>query len=312
VLALVFAAVAGMNDGASVLSMALRAPSVAPGLAVLAIVAAVVMAPFVVGTEVATTLAARLVDFGAETSSGPMLAALAAAVAVVAVLARRGLPTSVALALVGGVVGAGVGYGLPVEPRTIGLVLAVAAASPVVGGVFGWGLARLTVLMSEVSGHAPSPRRVHLAGFGLLAFAYGANGGQKMLAVVTLGLGVREATVAAHAGRSLLAGGAFAVGLLLGLRRVAGSLGTGVMVVRATHAANTEVAAATAVLASTALGAPVSLTQVTAAALVGSGVSERRQIRWDHAGRIAAAWALTLPAALVLGAAGGWLATLRQ
>lgn len=306
--ALAFAVVAGMNDGGTVLAMALRAPSVRPWAAMMTAVAGVAVAPLLVGTGVATTLARRLVDFGAADSRGALLAALLSAVAVVAVLASRGLPTSVALALVGGIVGAGLGFGLGVNGRAVVVVLLVAAASPMLGGVAGWGLARLTLLVYELFGRVPSPRWLHRTGFGLLALAYGSNGGQKMLAVISLGLGAGTAVHADPAHLALVAT-AFAVGALLGRRRLAGSLGTGVMVVRATHAANTEVAAAAAVLTATGLGAPVSLTQTTAGALVGAGLSDHRQIRWGRAAAIAAAWLLTLPTTVALAALAGVLAT---
>lgn len=53
-----------------------------------------------------------------------------AAVGVVAVLSRLGIPTSLTLALVGGLTGAGLGFGLPVLWSSVWFVLAMAAIAP--------------------------------------------------------------------------------------------------------------------------------------------------------------------------------------
>lgn len=308
--ALGFVFICGMNDGATVIAIALRAPSVPPWTALVILSGAVAVAPLLVGTSVATTLAADLVRFDAAGSDrAAVFAALVVATMVVAVLAHHGLPTSVAMALVGGLVGAGIGTGRAPDWPTLGLVLAVAAASPLAGGAVAWALSRVSLLAFEGLRVPPRLRVAQPAAFGMLSFAYGANGGQKMLAVTALGLGFEGTSVDPRPGALLLVTAAFTVGLLVSLRRIARSVGSGVMAVRATHAVNSELAAAVAVLGSTAFAVPVSVTQTTTGALVGSGMSERRQIRWAHAASIAVAWLLTLPSAVVLGAGGAWLTT---
>ncbi|HVL99017.1 MAG TPA: inorganic phosphate transporter, partial [Egibacteraceae bacterium] len=55
---------------------------------------------------------------------------------------------------------------------------------------------------------------------------------------------------------------------------------------------------------SAAVGAPVSMTQSVAAALVGAGMSYgHRRVRWRAVGRLGLAWLLTLPASAALAAA---------
>jgi PiT family inorganic phosphate transporter len=54
----------------------------------------------------------------------------------------------------------------------------------------------------------------------------------------------------------------------------------------------------------TALGAPVSTTQVVSTAIMGAGAAERiNQVRWNVAVDILWAWVLTIPATALLGAA---------
>ena len=101
----------------------------------------------------------------------------------------------------------------------------------------------------------------------------------------------------------------FAVGVALGLPRVARGLGNGVLAVRPFHAVAAELAAASAVLGTAAIGIPVSMTQSVAGGLVGVGVSQGyRRVRWLEAARIGAAWLITLPASVLLAATIAYLA----
>ena len=99
---------------------------------------------------------------------------------------------------------------------------------------------------------------------------------------------------------------AFALGATLGLPRVVRTVGNGILNVRPTHAVTAEMSAALAVLGSSALGAPVSMTQAVSGGLLGAGVRESyRRIRWKVVRNLVAAWLITLPASAALGALAG-------
>jgi PiT family inorganic phosphate transporter len=67
-----------------------------------------------------------------------------------------------------------------------------------------------------------------------------------------------------------------------------------------------ESAGASILLAASYYGFPLSTTQVVSGAVVGSGIGKRlASVHWDVFGRIAGAWALTLPAAGLV-AFGAW------
>ena len=88
---------------------------------------------------------------------------------------------------------------------------------------------------------------------------------------------------------------------------MAGTLATGVLIARPFHVVSAELSAGVAVLGSTALGAPVSMTQSVTGGLVGSGASEGlTRIRWKIALRVGVAWVVTLPAATAIAVAVGW------
>jgi len=95
----------------------------------------------------------------------------------------------------------------------------------------------------------------------------------------------------------------FGCGALLGLPKAAASLGEGIVPMRPLSAVTAELSAAVAVLGSAALGFPVSMTQSVAGGLFGAGLGQgMRRVRWGQAGRIGAAWVLTLPVSVAAAA----------
>lgn len=318
-LACLFAVVAGANDGSAVLTTALRLPGFKPAAAIGLLVAALVAGPVVLfPTSVASTLAHQLVAFSASKASAGALVGSAGALAVVFGLARAGLPTSLTVALVGALTGAAVGAGVAVRWLTLVKILAVGLLVPGLCGVVALGAARFswpalsTAVLSNRSDVAARLKRWHRITFSLQCLAYAANGGQKMLAVLTLALGATGApgrAVRDPLWQAVALAALFSAGVLMSFRKVAANLGRSVLNVRLRHAVVAEACSSVAVLAAGLAGMPLTLSQSLAGALVGVGSSESpRRVRWGEAARLAGAWAFTLPSALALGALGGALA----
>lgn len=304
--AVAFAFVNGFNDGGALLSVGLSVRGHRPLTGLFVAAAAVVVAPLLVGTRVAATLAGRLVSFDGADGELALGIAVVAAVIMTWLLARRGLPTSLTLAVVGAIAGAGVGAGLLVAWNTVVLVLVLAAAAPVAGLVFAWTLTRLVAAWPSPRPLERRVRRWHLAGFSLQCLAYGANDGQKMLAVIAVAAGTASAEGVPVIGSQLaIVAAAFLIGAMVGLPRVARTLGSGVVPSRPHEAVVTEVSSATVVLATGVLGSPVSMTQAISGGLVGSVIDRGfGNVRWRAVVRLGAAWIVTLPSAfLVAGAA---------
>lgn len=309
-----FVASTGANDGGALIGSAVRLRVLAlPWLAGLLVVS-VACVPRLLGTSVATTLAGDLVGFG---GSGPsagggraqavLVAALVAAVGVVVVSARLRAPTSLALAFVGGLAGAGLGAGLPVAWGELGFVLGIAAAAPVLAAALAFAATRaLTAL--------PRPGRRGMRGAGLVAYlvtclAYGANGGQKSLAVLAIAADRPLRPVPADAILLVAGGLLFGFGLVAGMPWTAGALAGELAPARSFEATAASVVAGGVVLGASALGAPVSLTQVIGGSLAGSRLPAGwSRVRWRVAARIVVAWVVTLPAALLVGAVLGGVA----
>lgn len=308
VLAAAFAVINGTNDGGTLVANGLKVSSLRPLTATLLILTGIVIVPFVLGTGVATTLVTRLVAFEGRSGQVGLAAALLAATLVTFLLSRRGLPTSLTLALIGGITGSGLGGGLPISWETVGTVLLMAALAPVVGALIAYGLTWLSAVMPSRFEAGEAVGQAHRIGFTLQCIAYGANDGQKMLAVFAIAAGQASGTVEPTLGLLLTIAGLFFVGLLIGLPRIATVISGGVLSTRPYDSVTAELASATAVLGSAALGAPVSMTQAITGGLV--GVATRTglgRIRWEVVFRVVVAWVLTLPltvaaAALITGA----------
>lgn len=85
------------------------------------------------------------------------------------------------LALIGGLIGAGLAFGLSVGWQAVIVVLAVGVVAPVCAGLIGRLLARVMRWLPSNRHMASAVRWATLSGFGLQSLAYGANDAQKML-----------------------------------------------------------------------------------------------------------------------------------
>ncbi|NRQ35446.1 inorganic phosphate transporter [Nonomuraea sp. NN258] len=287
-----FAIVSGVNDGGALLATGLKLPTVRPATGILTLVVLVALVPLL-SHQVAVTFVTRLATFDGPGSKIAMTVAVISALAVVTWLSSRGRPTSLTLAIVGGLTGAGVGWGLPVSPGSVALVLAFGVAAPIAGGLLAWVLIRALVAITTARGLSSW----HWAAFLLQTVAYAANDGQKMLAVFMIALGFAGAPLP----YTTLVAVLFGIGALYGLPKAGRTLSREIIVSRPAHGVAAELAAGTSVIACAAVGMPVSMTQAIAGGLIGAGVAVGSgRVRWYAAVKIVAAWLFTLPAAALL------------
>ncbi len=302
VVAIVFALVKGLNDGASLVAVTSTGFAIMPLAAVLVLGGALVAGPLLIGTRVATTFAAGLVPAHGSTSRLSFLIAICAAMAVAAFLATRGLPTSLTMAIVGGLAGAGFGSGLPVAWATIGIVAGAGLVAPLLAGLVA------SAILSAL-GRLPRGRRTRSrmrwlkrGSFGLQALAYSANDGQSILAVFAVAVGGTSA-VAVHAPELGVLAVAFCAGTVLGLRRVGPRLTLTLALTGPADDVAAELASTAAAFVARGFGAPVSMTQTMTAGLAGARTrTGLRRVRWEQAARLVTAWAATLPLAALVGA----------
>ena len=309
--AIAFVFLCGANDGGALLVVAVAHRARARVAVLLVLGAAVAAAPALFGLAVARTFTDRLFTDQDGHADLVFLAGVAAATGLVLHLTARGIPTSITLALLGALSGAALGLGAAPAWRQLAVVLAVGVVAPFCGVLVGY---LLGLAARWIPGAASMPARVRLAQ--VLAFtgqclAYAANDGQKMFAVVavattatTTALGYAAAVPAGWI--SLAIGVVFTVGSVVSLRRIGRGATTALVPARPWHVVSAEMASSVAVLGSSLLGMPVSMTQSTAGGLVGAALTQgRTRVRWQFTVPILVAWVVTLPAGFGAGLLAG-------
>lgn len=296
--------VSGANDGATLAATSSRSGALSPLAAVALLSLTAAAAPLVVGTKVATTIAHGLVSFESDGGQLAFLAAVAVTLGVVAVLALRGRPTSLTMALTGAIVGVGVGDGLPTRLTTALGVLVAGIVAPFLSLAVAYALAPFA---RRVLGAGPRTerrgRRLGVLAFAAQSIAYGANDAEKLVAILAVAGGARAGAVRASAGGELAVALCFGLGALVSIRTLAPRLRTGLGRARQDGTLAAVAGATTSVLGGALVGLPLSSTQaVTAALLGGSARLVPWSVRWQAVREIALAWVLTLPLALGVGA----------
>jgi inorganic phosphate transporter, PiT family len=314
--ALMFDFTNGFHDTANAMATSIATGALRPRVAVLLAGGLNLIGAFL-SVQVALTISSGLVD---ETRITPqiILGGLVGAILWNLVTWLLGLPSSSSHALFGGLIGAtAVTAGTSAIHGTtvVGKVLVPLALSPVVAG-----LVALTATALAYRIAALGDRRTVTRGFrsaqvisaSMVALAHGTNDAQKTMGVITLTL-VTAGLLPAHAAPPLwvvvAAGLAIAAGTAMGGWRIIRTLGRRISEIESPQGFAAETASTAVILSAAHLGFALSTTQVTTGAVLGSAAGRPGAVvRWAVAGRMAAVWLLTLPAAALVGAAAAWVA----
>lgn len=295
----------GNATASSIATGALR-PRTAVGLAaVLNVVGAFL------SLEVARTIASGIVEAQAVTLT-VVFAGLVGAIAWNILTWLLGLPSSSSHALIGGVVGAtlaAAGSAAVNGTAIIQKVVVPAVLAPAIAG----GVAILAVkLASRLTAGAPGAasergfKRGQIASASLISLAHGTNDAQKTMGIITLAL-VAHGTIGADAGVPfwvvISAAVAIGAGTYCGGWRIIRTMGSRLTDITPRQGFSSDTSAAAVILTSSHFGFPLSTTHVASGAIMGAGVgAEGARVRWGVAGRLAIAWAVTLPAAALMAA----------
>ncbi len=305
--AIAFSLLSGVNDGGTIVAVGTRTGAVPILFAFSGLATAVVLVPAFFGSGVATTIAHGLVSFETRGGDWAFLAAVSAALLVVFVVSRRGLPTSLTLALTGGIIGAGIGARLPLTWSTIALVLAAGLLGPLAAAAVAFAIAAAARALYG-GGGARSARLVQRVGFALQSTAYAANDAEKLVAFMAIATGASLNPVRVHLPNQIVIGLCFAVGSLLALRRLSTRLTQKTVRAGPADSLSAAFASSAVVLAGSAVGIPVPTTTALTAGLLGASARlAPSRIRLEEVVAIAVVWGVTLPSAALVGAALGLL-----
>jgi PiT family inorganic phosphate transporter len=300
----------GFHDTANAMATSIATGALPPRVAVI-LAGALNFVGALLSLSVAATIANGIVDSGAVTLT-VVFAGLVGGILWNLLTWYLALPSSSSHALIGGVVGAAFIAGGAHAVKFHGLVSKVilpAALAPLAAclvaaiGTYG----AYVITHSIRSGVRDRGFRIgQIGSASLVSIAHGTNDAQKTMGVITLAL-VVNGTLQKGAGTPLWVVLACATSIALGTAsggfRVIRTLGKGLVDIQSPQGFAAETSSTAVILASTHFGYPLSTTHVVTGSVVGSGIGKRlAHVRWSLAGRMAAAWIVTLPAAALVGA----------
>lgn len=333
--ALIFDFLNGFHDSANTVATLIASRAMAPRAALGMAALAHMVGPLLFGTAVAKTVGSEVVDPNSITVT-VILAALLSAILWNIFTWYFGIPSSSSHALIGGIVGAVLVFAGPTVihwgamgvafNHLINLEIGKALAalvfgpveglwkvilalflSPILGLLLGALLMRIVLWMAR--GASPSInatfKRGQIPTSLALALAHGTNDAQKTMGIITMALVTLGFQEQFEVPRwvMLTSAAAIALGTASGGWRIIHTLGGKFFRVRPIHALNSQLASASIIFGASALGGPVSTTQVVSSSIVGVGAAERMSmVRWTVARDIVLAWVLTIPATMALAA----------
>jgi len=308
VLALIYAFLNGYRDTSSVLAGVVASRAIRPRLALYLVAIADFIAPFLFGSAVARSIAAGLVN----TSTISLRAIVIAMIATLGwnIFAWwRGIPSSSTHALIGGLLGAILITAGPHAILISGLlfVLLPLVIGPMIGLILG--ALVMSLLLFALSGATPRVntlfRRIQIITMLVLAMSNSSNDSYKSMGIIALGL-VLTGHLSSFAIPNwvlVMCAAALAIGSSFGDWRQIRNLGGKIYRIRPLNALASQTASSVLIVTASIFGMPVSTPHLISTALMGAGAAERiNKVRWHVANEMAAAWALTIPATIVISA----------
>ncbi|WP_082992866.1 inorganic phosphate transporter [Mycobacterium sp. 1245111.1] len=309
--ALAFDFTNGFHDTANAMATSIASGALKPKTAVTLSAVLNLLGAFL-STAVAGTIAKNLID-GHLVKPDLIFAGLVGGIVWNLLTWLLGIPSSSSHALVGGIIGAMIaavgGHGV-IWTGVVSLVLIPAVVSVFLAGVVGavgtWLVYRFDRGVPEERSESAF-RRGQIFSASLVSLAHGTNDAQKTMGVIFLALisyGAVSRTQHLPPFWVILACAcAMALGTYTGGWRIIRTMGKGIVEIKSPQGMAAESSSAVIILLSAHFGYALSTTQVVTGSVLGSGVGKPgAEVRWGVAGRMAAAWLITLPAAGLVGA----------
>lgn len=291
----------GLHGSAIIVATSVSTRAIHPRLAILIAAITIGLGPAILGVAVANTIGKELLTSDAI-QPNVITAGLIGAIVWSTFTFWAKIPSSISQSLFGGLIGAAVAYGGMATIQSQGLIKIIAALflSPVVGFVGAFIIVRLTYALS--SNATPKVNRwfnrLQVIVTIIMGLSFGANDGQKIIAMFALGLLSTGATQSFEIPIwvIVLSSCTISLGALIGGWRLIKTLGGKFYKIRPVHGFGAQLSAGIITLGSAVVGAPISGTQVATTSILGAGSADRIQkVRWHVVQQIMIGWILTIP-----------------
>jgi PiT family inorganic phosphate transporter len=314
--ALMFDFTNGFHDTANAMATSIATEALRPKVAVLLAGVLNFIGAFL-SVEVAKTISSGLVD---DTQITPVVifGGLVGAILWNLLTWLLGLPSSSSHALFGGLIGAtwvAAGANAIQFANVVSKVLLPLVLSPIIAGVIALTATYFAYRITRRGDDGTVRRGFRLSQIvsaSMVALAHGTNDAQKTMGVITLTL-ITAGTLQSDSGPPFWVifscAVAIAVGTAVGGWRIIQTMGKRISEIQSPQGFAAETSSAAVILTSAHLGFALSTTQVCTGSIFGAGAGRKlATVQWGVAGRMAAAWLMTLPAAAIMGGVASWVA----
>ena len=311
IVALFFDFTNGFHDTANAIATSVSTRALTPRTAV-ALASVLNFVGAFASFAVAATIAKGIVNPDAITLN-VILAGLVGAITWNLMTWFLGLPSSSSHALIGGVVGSAIAASGIDVVNWNGIwekVIKPGVLSPIIG--FAAAFALMVAIVWVVRRRSPARvnrvfRRGQIFSGSFVAFTHGTNDAQKTMGIIALALVVsgnlNEDFTRPPSWVIVASALSMSLGTYAGGWRIIKTMGTRIAKIDPPQGFAAQTACAGILWTTAHYGFPVSTTQVITGCVMGSGATRGvNAVRWGIAGNIAVAWALTLPAAGLVGA----------
>jgi PiT family inorganic phosphate transporter len=310
IFALGFEFLNGFNDTANAIATSVYTRALTVGKAI-ALAAVMNFIGALVSESVADTIVSGIITV--NITEHVVLAALIGAIVWDLFAWWRGIPCSSSHALIGGLIGATIVYTFTLGDikwaSILEKVIIPLFTSPLIGFFAGLLVMKLLYkLLVNFSRHKVNHvfSRLQVVSAALVAFTHGTNDAQKTMGIITLSLitaGIIPVGSHVPLAVKVACALAIAIGTSVGGRRIMKTVGGGMTRLEPAGGFVAQTASAAVIAVMTAIGAPISTTQVVSTSVMGVGSARRlRSVKWQTAGNMVLTWVTTLPCAAALGA----------
>jgi PiT family inorganic phosphate transporter len=308
--AFIFEFINGFHDTANAIATTVYTRALRPRVAIL-MSATMNFIGALMSERVAMTIATGLVDIPLELYV--ILAALLGAIIWDMFTWWQSIPSSSSHALIGSLIGATIAFsGMNIDhimwDGVLSRVVIPLFTSPFIGLFLGFIFMKIIFeIFANWRPHTANAffHKAQICSSMLMAYSHGNNDAQKTMGIITLAL-IGSGELAAGSGIptwvKLFCALTMALGTSIGGQRIMKTVGGGVTKLEPVVGFVSETSSAIAIETMTALGAPVSTTQVVTTAIMGAGSARSiKHVRWGVAKNIVKAWFITLPSTMALG-----------
>jgi len=310
-LSVTFDFINGFHDTANSIATVVSTRVLSPRAAIMMAMCLNFLGAFV-NQNVAATVAKGIIDSNLI-NQYVIIAALLSAIIWNIATWYLGIPSSSSHALFGGMIGAAIvftnGFSVVNWTGVLHKIIIPLFTSPAIGIILGFLFMKFLYLVLRPftpTGINKVFSKLQILSAALMAFSHGNNDAQKSMGIITLAL-VAANMHGAHQGVPLwviiICAVAMAAGTSIGGWKIIKTMGVSMIRLAPINGFAAETASAVVIHFMSAIGAPVSTTQIISTTIMGVGAAKRvSSVKWALARSIVLAWVVTIPASAAMGA----------